>query len=323
MTHVSSRIALLVPLAAASLAGTAGAQCPPQGNLQNFTGASSVACPCFVVGEQAAVVLSAPAAHYPIEITKVEITWASQFGGAPDSLESAIHLYAAGFPNPGTPQFSVAGPVLSDGFINQFDLTAFPGNRVINSGPFTVALEFGTANANMIFSPSVVHDGNGCQAGKNLVYAVPGGWFNACSLGVTGDWRIAAEYRRLPKATQRNGGTNPLSFSASPITIGSPWSATVDNNPAGQLLSALFAFDTQTSITLGSGVTLLAIDGGSGELFTGGGLTPTGSAGGVDSYSLSVPSSSSLCGLSFSAQAIQFGSPPYVLSNAVDFYVSD
>ena len=29
-----------------------------------------------------------------------------------------------------------------------------------------------------------------CQATKNAVFVLPGGWFNACALGVTGDWVI-------------------------------------------------------------------------------------------------------------------------------------
>lgn len=320
---VLSRAAACVVFAAfASLSSAPSAQCPPETNLQNFTGASNVGCPCFVAGEEAAVILNAPAAHYPIEILKIEITWSSVFGGAPQSLENAIHIYPSGLPNPGVPQFSLLGPVLSDGFINQFDIEPIPGNKIINSGPFTVSLDFANANAGDPFAPSVVHDGNGCQSGKNAVFAIPGGWTNACSLGVTGDWRIAVQYRRAPKAVSRNGGTNPASYTASPIEIGTTWNATVNNNTAGQLVSALFAFDSAFSLLLAGGQTLLAIDLGSGELFTGGGLSPTSSAGGIDSYSLSVPSSTSLCGLQLFSQAIQFGSPPFDLSNAVDFYIS-
>ncbi len=308
-------------LALAATASAPAAQCPPQPNLQNFTGATSVGCPCFVVGEEAAAVLTAPAADYPIEILKVEITWASQFGGAPQSLENAIKIYAAGLPNPGTPQFTLAGPVLSDGFINQFDIEAIPGNKIITGGPFTVSLEFGTANAGMFFSPSIVHDGNGCQAGKNAIKAIPGGWLNACAAGVTGDWRIGVQYRRAPSAAQRNGGANPLSFDADPIELGGTFSATVDNNVAGQLTSILFAFDTPVSVPLAGGQTLLAIDLGSGELLTGGGLAPTSAGGGIDTYSVAVPSNLALCDFLMYAQAIEFGNPPFALSNAVDFRI--
>src|SRR5262245_63721763 len=49
--------------------------------------------PCFAPGEQAGVVFTAPAAHYPLEILRVGIAWGSQSGGAPSSLEQAIHIY--------------------------------------------------------------------------------------------------------------------------------------------------------------------------------------------------------------------------------------
>lgn len=303
---------------AAVMAGGLEAQCPDDGQLANATGGTNVACPCFAAGEQAAAVLQAPAADYPIEILKVEITWASVLGGSPNSLEQAIHIYPAGLPNPGIPQFSLPGPVLADGFINQFDISAIPGNKIIQSGPFTVALEFANANAGQFLSPSIVHDGNGCQAGRNAIFATPGGWLNACAAGVTGDWRISVVYRRAPAVGMRNGGTNPVSYSASTMVLGGTFTATVDNNVAGELSSLLFGFDTPISVPLGSGQTLLAIDSGSGEIFTGGGLAPTSSAGGVDTYTLLVVNDLALCGFTFYSQSIQFGSPPFRLSNSQD-----
>ena len=138
-------------------------------------------------GEQAGAVFDLPAAEFPIEILRVGIGWGSQFGGTPQSLEQAIHIYAAGLPDPGAPIFTLPGPQLTDGVINQFDLAPIPGEIIINSGPFSVTLEFLNSNSGDIFAPSVVHDGNGCQAGKNVVFAIPGGWSDACLLGVTGD----------------------------------------------------------------------------------------------------------------------------------------
>ena len=71
-----------------------------------------------------------------------------------------------------------------------------PGEIVIASGPFTVTLEF-ARQRRTTFRASVVHDGNGCQAGKNVVYAIPGGWQSACALGVSGDWVFYVKYRSL------------------------------------------------------------------------------------------------------------------------------
>jgi hypothetical protein len=174
-----------------------GADCPEEPPLQNYTGGGTVVCPCFVAGEQAGAVLTAPTEHYPIEILRVGIGWGSQYGGTPQSLEQAIHIYDAGLPNPGTPIFTQLGPVLTDGVINEFDFEPLPGEIIIDSGPFTVTLEFANTNSGNIFAPSMVHDGNGCQSGKNVVYAIPGGWFDACLLGVTGDWVVYAIYRQV------------------------------------------------------------------------------------------------------------------------------
>jgi hypothetical protein len=208
-------------------AATAGGQCPTEPTLQNWAGAGSVVCPCFVAGEEAAAILDAPASHYPIEILRIQIGWGSQFGGAPQSLEQNLHIYSGTLPNPGAAQFSLPAPVLSDGFINEFIIEFTPGNKIINSGPFMVSLEFANANAGMIFSPSVVHDGTGCQPGKSAVKAIPGGWSDSCSLGLTGQWVIGVVYRKLvccsTSATWSNYGTGH------PGTFGIPLFTALDN----------------------------------------------------------------------------------------------
>ena len=120
----------------------------------------------------------------------------------------------------------------------------------------------------------------------------------------------------------RTGGSNPVSYSAAPILIGGMFSATVDNGLASQLTSALFAFDSPFVFTLGGGQTLLALDlGGSGELFTGAGLFPSSSAAGVDTFSLPFASDPANCGVVYYTQAIQFGNPPFVLSNSQDITI--
>jgi hypothetical protein len=196
--------------------GQAGG-CPDQTTLQNFTGAGSVVCPCFSPTEQAGVVLNAPAAHYPIEILRVGIAWGSQFGGQPQSLEQAIHVYEDGLPDPGTPVFSLAGPLLTDGFVNEFDLEALPGEVIVSSDSFTVTLEFANQNAGQVFAPTVVHDGNGCQPGRNVVFAVPGGWIDACLAGVTGDWVMYVVYRACAGTVGIDDG--PLIASSQPVML--------------------------------------------------------------------------------------------------------
>jgi hypothetical protein len=191
-----STLIMLIAITGVSASAVAD-ECPEEPPLQNYTGTGSVVCPCFVSGEEGGAVLEAPSEHYPIEILRVGIGWGSQYGGTGQTLEQAIHIYEVGLPNPGTPIFTLEGPVLTDGYINEFDLEPLPGEITIDSGPFTVTLEFLNDNAGNIYAPSMVHDGNGCQAGKNVVYAIPGGWYDACLLGVTGDWVVYAIYRQV------------------------------------------------------------------------------------------------------------------------------
>ncbi len=188
---------LAVPVVVAHAPAALYAQCPAEPTLAHFTGVGTVSCPCFVQGEEAGIVVDAPAGHYPIEILKVGIGWGSQFGGAPQSLEQEIRIYPAGLPSPGAPLATLPGPLLNDGFVNEFDLEAQLGAPEVASGPFTVTLQFLNQNAGDIFAPSVVHDGNGCQGGgKNVIKAIPGGWLDACVAGVTGDWVFYVIYRQ-------------------------------------------------------------------------------------------------------------------------------
>lgn len=119
----------------------------------------------------------------------------------------------------------------------------------------------------------------------------------------------------------RSAGTNPLSYSANPVVIGSSFTASVDNGLAAQVASVLIGFDTPATLLLAGGQTLLCLDLGSGEMFTGAGLSPSSSLAGVDGYSAAVPDLPALCGLTIHSQAIQFGSPPFVLSNAQDLTI--
>jgi hypothetical protein len=102
----------------------------------------------------------------------------------------------------------------------------------VNSAPFTVTLEFANENAGDVFAPSVVHDGNGCQSPRNVIFAIPGGWQNACAAGVTGDWVFFVDYRslscgssgRIPDGTVPG---NPLRITRNPGTgmLNLTWSA--------------------------------------------------------------------------------------------------
>jgi hypothetical protein len=196
MRNINLLIIILCSIITA--AGAARAQgCPEEDPLQHYTGTGTVVCPCFVEGEEAGAVFEAPADHYPIQILRVGIGWGSQFGGGGQQSEEYIYIYEGGLPNPGLPSYMLPGPVLTDGAINEFNIGTYLGDVQIDSGPFTVTLKFLFDNAGDPYAPSVVHDGNGCQSGVNVVKAIPGGWFDACVLGVTGDWVFYVIYKRV------------------------------------------------------------------------------------------------------------------------------
>jgi hypothetical protein len=170
--------------------------CPTEPTNQNYTGAGNTACPCFNSNEEAGAVFPVPIEHFPIEILRVGIGWGSLFGGNPAQVEQGLNIYNGQLPDPGLPVFVMPGPNMTDGVINEFNLEAL-GNVIIDTAPVAATLEFAWPNAGNIYAPTLVHDGNGCQAGMNLIYAIPGGWMDACGAGVTGDWVFHLVYRQV------------------------------------------------------------------------------------------------------------------------------
>ncbi|MEW6249339.1 MAG: hypothetical protein AB1716_01730 [Planctomycetota bacterium] len=162
--------------------------------LAGGTGAIQVG---FVSGESAAVWLTSPCNGH---IVAIQVLWMSQTGGAPQAIEQSIEILEAGtFPNPLNPTNPLAlleGPVLSDGYLNEYryldEQQTIPIRVPVTAGQqFIISFTF--ENAPPPNGPSLVTDTDGCQAGKNAIYAIPpGAWFNACALGVSGDFVIRA-----------------------------------------------------------------------------------------------------------------------------------
>ncbi|MFH0945351.1 MAG: hypothetical protein V2A76_09160 [Planctomycetota bacterium] len=287
------------------MAGGLQAQCPEEPTLQNWTGGGTVVVPGFVAGEEAGVVLNAPAAHYPIEIVKIQIGWGSYLGGNPDSLEEAIKIYPAGLPNPGTAQFSLAGPVLVDGFINEFDISLVPGNKIINSGPFSISLEL--MNNSTFFGPAPVHDGNGCQSGKNMIKAIPGGWSDGCALGISGQWVMGVIYRRVnctcttTAAAITYGAGHPGTYGIPLLTatntpvIGAPVSLFISNSLGASTTSMLYLGLASQSGTI-RGAPFLVVPTLSLPL----GLPPAGML-----LPINVPPNPNLCNVSVYIQVLE------------------
>ncbi len=120
----------------------------------------------------------------------VQILWLSTTGTGPDILEDSIVINNAGaFPNPGTELAWISGPLMRDGFFNEFTL---PVPVTVHLGStYVVSLVFDDAPPPT--GPSVVNDTDGCQSGKNGIFAIPpAAWFSSCDLGVNGDFAIRA-----------------------------------------------------------------------------------------------------------------------------------
>ena len=86
----------------------------------------------------------------------------------------------------------------SSGTINEFRFLDPPDDKMPLSVPvskdqdFIVALEFFNTNSNQTFLPSVKYDSDSCQPGTSTAFAIPGGWADACLLGVPGNLGIRA-----------------------------------------------------------------------------------------------------------------------------------
>lgn len=159
-------------------------------------------CPCFIPNEVAMMILDTPAGGTPT-LSKIQVFWASFFGGAPDSLEAALIVYDMNQTGPANPatfaplcavECTIAGPVLSDGVLNQFDVLGLgielPPNR------FGIGLKFFNDNSGDVFAPSVVSDDDDHNdvggVVRGWVFVIPDGWAASEPLGVSGDWVIRA-----------------------------------------------------------------------------------------------------------------------------------
>ncbi len=148
----------------------------------------------FVSGEIAAARLTSPCNG---TIVAVQILWLEGTPGHPPSLESAIYIWQGNtFPAPGAELAFLEGPVLTPGYWNEYryldEAQTIPLQVPVVAGQqFYVGLQFYNPTDVGNGGPSVVRDVDGCQSGKNSLYAIPGGWLNFC-IFLTGDLAIRA-----------------------------------------------------------------------------------------------------------------------------------
>ena len=139
----------------------------------------------FVTDERAAAWLTSTCNG---DLVAVRILWLSATGNAQPTFGHSISISQPGsFPGLGTELRHLVAPLMTDGVFNEFALV--PGIP-LSSGE-TVVVDFRFEEAPPATGPSVVTDADGCQSGKNGIFAIPPGiWFDACLLGVSGDFAI-------------------------------------------------------------------------------------------------------------------------------------
>ncbi len=149
----------------------------------------------FAANEAAASWLTSPCTG---TLRAVQVFWRSPSGTQAQEIQDSVKVFRAGtFPNPGALAAEIAGPVMTDGVLNEWRY--LDENNTI---PLSVSL---AANEQFVVSftffdppitnssPTVVRDTNGIQSGRNALLADLGGtfvWFDSATLGLTGDWVI-------------------------------------------------------------------------------------------------------------------------------------
>ncbi len=148
----------------------------------------------FVANEMGAAWLESPCDG---DLIAVQIFWRSLNGGTAPIIQQGISISAAGtFPEPGVELETIVGPVLNDGVFNEYrfldENNVIPLMVPVTQGTsYVVAFQFeSTPTSN---DASLVTDDDGCQTGKNSIFAIPPNqWFDSCLLGVSGDFIIRA-----------------------------------------------------------------------------------------------------------------------------------
>jgi len=160
-------------------------------------GSTGVIVSGFASGEAAASWLTSPCSG---NVVAAQIFWRSQNGGAAQAIEDSIIVYRAGsFPDPGGVAAEIAGPVLTDGVINEYRYLDENNTiplivPVVQGETFVVSLTF--FDPPPAIGPSVVRDNDDITPLANALYGDIGQglqWYDAdVDIGITGDWVIRA-----------------------------------------------------------------------------------------------------------------------------------
>ncbi len=207
-------------------------------SLTNFS--SAVVQAGFVAGESAASWLTSPCAG---TIVAAQVFWSSGGGNTGQVLGGWIEIYRAGtFPNPGILVEEIAGPVLTDGVINEYrfldDNNTIPlAVPVAANETFVLAYRF--FETPPIVGPSVANDIDGNQPNRNAIHADIGGtlvWLASGFFGVGGDWILRAVIDCPVVSNNADVSAEVVSVPASYVA-GAPLAYTVTLRNAGPAAS--------------------------------------------------------------------------------------
>jgi hypothetical protein len=155
-------------------------------------GGGTVACQAgFASNEIGAAVFTVPAPDGKVLVLEAQY-WVCDGSGigfaSPRPMQ--VLVYPAGGPVPGAPSYTSPTLTGSPGFLNLWPVE--DQNLRFDAGAtFTVGVKLLNGTLFENFS-TLATDADGCQPGKSLIFAVPGGWTDACALGVSGDMFVRA-----------------------------------------------------------------------------------------------------------------------------------
>jgi hypothetical protein len=161
----------------------------------------------FVASEIMAAKFTAESGDYPYQLFKVRVLVGdSGSGGTIGAF--VLHIWEdTGGTTPGTALITPESYQFTAGFWNEITLDP---PLTITSGSVRVGYEF-VLNPD----PSFYRDADGnITPQTNFIYAVPGGWFYAENLGLTGDW--------IQRIVIDTGGTTPTNTPAPPTNTPAP-----------------------------------------------------------------------------------------------------
>ena len=182
----------------------------------------TVACQAgFVTNEIGAAVFSVPPADGRVLLLEAQWWVCDGSGlGLAGPRPMSVQVFGSGGPDPGLPSYASPAVSASPGFLNTWPLEG-EGQSFGPGEDFTLGIQLLDGGLFGLFTV-LATDVDGCQPGKNLIFAIPGGWTDACSFGVSGD--LIVRVKVLTEGPANYGLGTPGTAGLTPvIDAAGPW----------------------------------------------------------------------------------------------------